>query len=99
VPVADQLDHLYNGTDFESRFVQKIKKQSHPDNYSYQGIYLAAPNGVLLAGSHEALHDARKVEKLMQQGLEKWEKLSTTDRLLAKEVFANGIIPLTNHGK
>jgi hypothetical protein len=61
VPVADQLDHLESGTDFESLFVQQIKKQSHPDNYSYQGIYLAAPNGVLMAGSHEALHDARAI--------------------------------------
>ena len=97
--MADQLDHLYNGTDFESLFVQKIKKQSHPDNYSYQGIYLAAPNGMLLAGSHEALHDAKKVEKLMQQGLEKWEKLSPIDRLLTKEVFAKAVTERGERGR
>jgi hypothetical protein len=91
VPVADQLDHLESGTDFESLFLQKIKKQSHPDNYSYQGIYVAAPNGMLLAGSHEAIHDAKKVEKLLQQGLEKWEKLPATDRLLTKEAFAKAV--------
>ena len=88
MPVADQLDHLESGTDFESRFLQKAKKQSHPDNYSYQGIYLVAPNGVLMAGSHEALHDEKKVEKILQQGLEKWQKLSAKARLLPKEVFA-----------
>ena len=63
-----QLDHLESGTDFESRFLQKAKKQSHPDNYSYQGIYLAAPNGVLMAGSHEAVHDMKKIEKILRRG-------------------------------
>jgi hypothetical protein len=91
VPVADQLDHLESGTDSESRFLQKVKKQSHPDNYSYQGIYLAAPNGVLMAGSHESLHDPRKVEKLLRQGLAKWQKLPAKDRLLAKEAFAKAV--------
>ena len=91
VPVADQLDHLESGTDFESRFLQKVKKQSHPDNYSYQGIYLAAPNGMLMAGSHEAVHDMKKIEKILQQGLEKWQKLPPKDRLLSKEVFAKAV--------
>lgn len=91
VPVADQLDHLESGTDFESRFLQKAHKQSHPDNYSFQGIYLAAPNGALMAGSHEAVHDMKKIEKILQQGLEKWKKLPPKDRLLPKEVFAKAI--------
>ena len=91
VPVADQLDHLESGKDFESRFLQKAKKQSHPDNYSYQGIYLVAPNGVLMAGSHEAVHDMKKIEKILQQGLEKWKKLPPKDRLLTKEVLAKAV--------
>jgi hypothetical protein len=98
VPVADQLDHLESGTDFESRFLQKIKKQSHPDNYSYQGIYLAAPNGVLMAGSHESLHDPRKVEKLLRQGLARWEKLSAKDRLLTREAFARAVAERGDRG-
>ena len=91
VPVADQLDHLESGTDFESRFLQKAKKQSHPDNYSYQGIYLTAPNGVLMAGSHEAVHDMKKIETILRQGLEKWQKMPAKDRLLPKEVFAKAV--------
>jgi hypothetical protein len=89
--VADQLDHLESGTDFESRFLQKVKKQSHPDNYSYQGIYLAAPDGILLAGSHEAIHDMKKIEKILELGLEKWHQLPATDRLLSREVFAKAL--------
>jgi hypothetical protein len=99
VPVADQFDHLEAGTDFESRFLQKVKKQSHPDNYSYQGIYVAAPNGALMAGSHEAIHDARKAEKLIRQGLEKWKKLSPADRLLSKEVFAKAVAERGDRGR
>ena len=45
---------------------QKAHKQSHPDNYSFQGIYLIAPNGVLMAGSHEAVHDLKKIEKILE---------------------------------
>lgn len=90
VPVADQLDHLEAGTDFESRFLQKVKKQSH-SFYSYQGIYLAAPSGMLMAGSHEAVHDMKKIEKILQQGLEKWQKLPAKDRLLSKEEFARAV--------
>ena len=75
VPTADQIERpgksLEEGTSFESRFVQKIKKQCN-DLATYQGVFVATPTGLLLAGSHEDMHDARKVEKLMRRGLEKW---------------------------
>jgi hypothetical protein len=91
IPTADQIERpgksLEEGTDFESRLVQKIKKQCN-NLATYQGVFVATPNGLLLAGSHEDMHDARKVEKLMRRGLEKWGKLSAAERLMTREVFA-----------
>jgi hypothetical protein len=97
VPTADQIERpgksLEDGTSFESRLVQKIKKQCN-DLATYQGVFVATPNGMLLAGSHEAIHDPRKVETLMRRGLEKWDKLSAAERLMTKEVFAKAVAEL-----
>jgi hypothetical protein len=91
VPTADQIERpgksLEDGTSFESRLVQKIKKQCN-DLASFQGVFVATPAGLLLAGSHEDMHDARKVEKLLRSGLEKWGKLAAADRLMTKELLA-----------
>jgi hypothetical protein len=97
IPTADRIERpgksLEDGTSFESRLVQKIKKQCN-DLATYQGVFVATPNGMLLAGSHEAIHDPRKVETLMRRGLEKWGKLSATERLMTKEVFAKAVAEL-----
>ena len=94
VPAADQIERpgksLEVGTSFESRLVQKIKKQCN-DLATFQGVFVATPNGLLLAGSHEAVHDPRKVEKHMREGLEKWAKLSAAERLLSKAEFARAV--------
>jgi hypothetical protein len=97
VPTADQIERpgksLEEGTSLESRLVQKIKKQCN-DLATYQGVFLATSNGLLLAGSHEDMHDPRKVEKLMRAGLEKWGKLSAAERLMSKEEFARAVAEL-----
>jgi len=97
VPTADMIERpgksLEDGTSFESRFVQRIKKQCN-DLASYQGVFVATPNGSLLAGSHEDMHDARKVETLMRRGLERWEKLPPRERLMAGEVLARAVADL-----
>jgi hypothetical protein len=97
IPTADQIERpgksLEEGTSFESRFVQKVKKQCNK-LATYQGVFVATPNGLLLAGSHEAIHDPRKVEKLLRRGLEKWGKLSAAERLMSKEVFARAAAEL-----
>lgn len=97
VPTADQIERpgksLEDGTSFESRLVQKIKKQCN-DLASYQGVFVATPNGLLLAGSHEDMHDPRKVETLMRKGLEKWGKHSPAERLMTKDVFAKAAAEL-----
>jgi hypothetical protein len=101
VPTADAIERpgksLEEGTSFESRFVQKIKKQCN-DLATYQGVFVATPGGLLLAGSHEDMHDPRKVETLMRRGLEKWKKLSAGDsvvrRLMSREEFARAVAEL-----
>jgi hypothetical protein len=57
-------------------------------------VFVAAPSGLLLAGSHEDMHDPRKFERLMRRGLEKWETLSAAERLMTKEVFARAVAEL-----
>jgi hypothetical protein len=97
VPAADQIERpgksLEDGTSFESCLVQKVKKQCN-DLATFQGVFVATPNGLLLAGSHEDMHDARKVERLMRRGLEKWGKLSAAERLMTKEDFARAVAEL-----
>jgi hypothetical protein len=74
--------------------VQKIKKQCN-DLATYQGVFVAAPSGWLLAGSHEDMHDPRKVERLMRRGLERWGKLSAAERLMTKEMFDRAVAELS----
>jgi hypothetical protein len=97
VPAADAIERpgksLEDGTNFESRFVQKVKKQCN-DLATYQGVFVTTPSGLLLAGSHEDMHDPRKVEKLMRTGLEKWGKLSKAERQMTREEFARAVAEL-----
>jgi len=90
VPTADQIEGtgrrgcLENAADLESRLVQKIKKQCN-NLASHQGVFVATPTGLFLAGGHATMHDPRKVEAAMREGLEKWNKLSPKERSLPKE--------------
>src|SRR5262245_24738461 len=103
IATADQIERpgkksLEDGTNLESRLVQKIKKQCN-DLASFQGVFVAAPSGVFLAGSHEAIHDPRKVETAMREGLEKWKKLSSEERLLPKNAFAQALADLVDEDR
>ena len=97
VSAADAIERpgksLEEGTNFESRLVQKIKKQCN-DLATFQGVFVATPSGVLLAGSHEAIHHPRKVERLMRRGLEKWGQLSRAERLMTRNVLARAATEL-----
>src|SRR6516162_3202248 len=94
VPAADQIERpgksLEEGTSFESRFVQQTKKQCN-NLATYQGVFVATPAGALLAGSHEDMHEARKVEKLLRRGLEEWGKRSPAPPLMPRETFAQAL--------
>ena len=99
VPAADAIERPGKALDdktnmsFESRLVRKIKTQCN-DFYSYQGIFVATPSGLLLAGPHHDAHDARKVEKPLRERLEKWKTTSPSDRLMTKEVFFKAVAEL-----
>jgi hypothetical protein len=97
VPAADQIERpgrsLEEGTSFESRFVQRIKKQCN-DLATYQGVFVATPSGLLLAGSHEDMHDARKVEKLLRRGLEKWGTHAPAARLMTGDLLTQALAEL-----
>jgi hypothetical protein len=93
IPTADQIEGtgrrgcLEDGTDLESRLVQKIKKQCN-NLASHQGVFVATPSGLFLSGGHQTMHDPRQIESAMRQGLEKWKKLATAERLMSREDFA-----------
>ena len=99
VPAADAIERPGKALDdktnmnFESRLVRKIKTQCN-DFYSYQGIFVATPSGLLLAGTHHDARDARKVEKLLREGLEKWKTTSPSDRFMTQEVFSKAVAEL-----
>jgi len=100
VPAADTIERPgkalddETNTSFESRLVRKIKTQATGDFYSYQGIYVATPSGLLLAGTHHDGRYPRKVEKLLREGLEKWETISPNDRLMTNDMFSKAVAEL-----
>ena len=99
IPAADAIERPgkalddKTNTSFEGRLVRKIKTQCN-DLGSYQGIFVATPSGLLLAGTHHNARDARKVEKLLRGGLEKWKTIPPSDRLMTKDVFSKAVAEL-----
>lgn len=99
VPVGDSIERPgtaldeESNTSFESRLVRRVKTQCN-DSYSYQGMFVATPSGLLLAGSHEAPRDPVKAEQVLREGLEKWHNVSPAERLMTKEVFAEAVAEL-----
>ena len=81
VAVADELHNLRTGKTSEAKFFQMVFKQkkNHP---GHQGVFLATPNGRLLASS--TCYDAENVIQLLKQGLKAWDNLSTSARLEPK---------------
>ncbi len=73
--------------------MQRVKKRCN-DLATYQGVFVATPAGALLAGSHEDMHDARKVETLLRRGLEKWSALPRAERLLTRKALAPALAEL-----
>jgi hypothetical protein len=100
IPTADQIEGtgrrgcLEDGTDLESRLVQKIKKQCN-NLASHQGVFVATPSGLFLAGGHQTMHDPRQIELAMHQGLEKWQKLTPAERLMSRQDFDRARVELT----
>ncbi|MBB14756.1 hypothetical protein CMK22_05755 [Candidatus Poribacteria bacterium] len=96
VPVADAIERQGKALDdktnmsFESQLVRKIKTQCN-DLDSYQGVFVATPSGLLLAGTHHDARDTREVKKLLQEGLKKWKTISPVGRFMTKEMFSKAV--------
>src|SRR5215831_5005479 len=81
--------------------VRRVRKAARPDPSQSERTVLSQDwvahvrLALLLAGSHEAIHDPRQVEQLIRRGPAKWGKLSAAERLMTKEVFAKAVAELS----
>jgi hypothetical protein len=86
VPAADEVYRLQNGSDAECRLFQKFAKKGHyggRPGTSQQGTYAVTPSGELLASVNS--NDPRRIARLLQSALVKWDELARVDRLQAKD--------------
>jgi len=86
VPAADNVGRLQRGQDEESRLFQKLAEQGHYAGRSVpsdtrQGIYAAAPSGVLLASINS--RSPGDVAGMLEHALQRWQELAPAQRLLA----------------
>jgi hypothetical protein len=87
VPAADEVHRLQTGKDAECRHFQGIAEQGHyagrvKPSSTRQGIYAAAPSGVLLASINS--RDAKAVAGMLERALEEWEGLAREQRLMGE---------------
>lgn len=83
VPAADEVGRLQRGEDEECRLFQRIAEQGHyagrtEPSDTRQGIYAAAPSGVLLASINT--RDAGAVAEMLRRAWERWEALPAAER-------------------
>lgn len=88
IPAADEVHSLQSGKDPAALHFQKIAEQGHyagrtkPTN-TRQGIYAAAPSGILLASMNN--NRPEQVAKMLEQALAKWRSLSDDERYLPSD--------------
>jgi hypothetical protein len=89
IPAADASDRIQSksSTDLDSLLFQKFGGRrtiasSRAREGLGQGQYAVTPSGELLASCATA--DPREVERMLKQGLERWERLPREKRLLAE---------------
>ncbi len=85
MPAADEVGRLQRGDDQECRLFQRLAEQGHFAGRSVpsttrQGIYAAAPSGVLLASINSGA--PRAVADVLERALARWEELPESERLL-----------------
>lgn len=83
VPVADEVGLLQSHKGPEGVLFRKIAEQGHyagrvKPTSTRQGIYAAAPSGVLLASVNTA--DPARMAEMLKTALEKWESLGDEER-------------------
>lgn len=91
IPAADEVGWLQRGDDAECALFQKIAEQGHyagrvrPTN-TRQGIYAAAPSGVMLASINT--RSAEQVIAMLEAALARWNELPDEDRWLDEPLLA-----------
>ncbi len=80
------MHRLQVGADPEARLAQKVFEQGHyagrtQPSSTRQGIYAAAPSGVMLASINS--NDAGSVAEMLRRALAKWDSMSEAERMLA----------------
>jgi hypothetical protein len=85
VPVADEVGFLQRVDSEEGALFRKVAEQGHyagrtVPTSTRQGLYAAAPSGVLLASINH--NDPRRVERMLEQALEKWDAMPREERVL-----------------
>jgi hypothetical protein len=91
IPAADEVGWLQRGDDAECRLFQKIAEQGHyagrvrPTN-TRQGIYAAAPSGVMLASINT--RSADQMVGMLESALARWSELPAHERWLDDESVA-----------
>lgn len=85
VPAADDVGRLQRGKDEECAFFQRISEQGHyagrtVPSATRQGIYAAAPSGVLLSSVNTRRTEA--IAKMLEDALGRWKDLPREERLL-----------------
>jgi len=82
IPAAEACDRLQAGKDEDCLLFQRFADRGHCQSPggTRQGTYVATPSGRLLASANSP--DPREIERVLRKGLEEWEKLSRSERLL-----------------
>ncbi len=88
MPCADEVHHLQTGQGPEGDLFRKIAEQGHyagrtKPTGTRQGIYMTAPNGVLLASVNT--NDPRRMAETLEKALAQWKSLAKSERLLEKD--------------
>jgi hypothetical protein len=85
VPAADEVWRLHNRKDLDCLFFQGFCEEGHYGGRSHptttrQGIYCCTPSGRFLASVNTT--DPRRMQKMLEQALERWEAMPVSERLL-----------------
>ena len=84
MPAADDVGRLQRDQDEDCKLFQKLAEQGHyagrtVPSTTRQGIYAAAPSGVLLASINT--REPHDVARMLERALERWKELGRDERL------------------
>ena len=88
MPATDEVWRLQGANEEDATLFQKIANKGHyrKAGGTRQGIYVCSPSGQLLSSVNSL--NPEVVLKTIENGLEKWEKLSEREKKLPEELFS-----------